>query len=543
MRRLLAIAILSTFVWVALHAPASAEGTFVDKKNGFQVKAPSGWAQIPIKVEEKWICAKWQCDKEYEGKEGFSHTPLLRVILFEKAGGGEAASEGGEPAKPAEGGVVSLDAPYLDYKDYLKRNFSEGGFFVSAEDNGKIGNTPVTMIEVKVEKLAMTGKKRIMAWIFHAPFGDLAIEGDSLEEKFDKLKPIYLAAFKSFRVIERDASLQGEEIDTGASISFGGKDETPEERKKRRMEAQEKVFKKALADLPKDWTSKRTPHFLVINHGKPQFMDKVIAHAEAVRTWLDQRFGDVGDGYVQDGILRICKDSDEERAFGKSSGDAYSSETREIVLSGGNDFSKDWEFDSLGTAILRQYFSDKDEMLYSSMPPWLENGLSRYIGSAKLKGKSLEFAADQSEQDGMREGRRANALLPVKDMFAMSSNELWQGEGGMALYAECASIVRYLYGPGAKQPKTRNLIRDYIAKLLAVVEEQDAAAEEARKNEAPTAAPQTEEEEEAEFKKRRNKNWTDNEKDLLKKVFEKVFEGWTDGDWQSLQTAWEKWAK
>ncbi len=531
---------LCALVWAALHAPASAEGPFVDKKNGFQVKPPSGWSQIPIKVEEKWICAKWQSDREYDGKEGFRHTPLLRVILFEKAKTGEAASEGGEPVKVEEGGTISLDAPYLDYKDYLKRNYNEGGFFVSAEEEGKIGDTPVSMVEVKVEKLAYGGKKRILAWIFHAPFGDLAIEGDSLEDKFDKLKPIYVAAFKSFRVIERDASLQGgEEIDTGSKIKVGSKDETPEEKKKRRMEAQEKVFKKALADLPKDWTNKRAPHFLVLNHGNPKFMDKVIAHAEAVRTWLDQRFGDIGDGYVQHGIIRICKDSNEEMAFGKSSGDAYSSENREIVLSGGTDFSKDYEFDSLGRAVLRQYFYDKNDMLYTSMPPWLESGLSQYIGSAKLKGKSLDFAADQGELEGLRDGKRASQLIPVKDLFAMSTTELWQGESGRALYAECASVVRYLMGPGAKQPKTKTLIRDYIAGLLAVLVDEDAAAEAERAN-ASHGEPKTEEEEEEEFKKRRKENWSTKEKDLLRKVFEKNFDGWSDADWQALQTQWEK---
>lgn len=538
MGRSFALAALCALAWSAL--PASADGVFTSKKHGFQVKPPSGWSQIPLKVEEKWICAKWQSDREYDGKEGFRHTPLLRVILFDKAKTGQTASEGGEPVKVEEGGSISLDAPYLDYKDYLKRNYSEGGFFVSAEQEGKSGGTPVTMIEVKVEKLAYGGKKHLMAWVFHADFGDLAIEGDALEERFEKLKAIYVPVFRSFKVIPRDPTAQGgEEIDTGAKIEVGKKDETPEEKKKRRMEAQEKVFKKAIADLPKDWSSKRTTHFLVLNHGNPKFMEKVIAHAEAVRAWLDQRFGDIGEGYVQDGIVRICKDSNEESAYHKSSGDAYSSETREVVLSGGTDFSKDWEFSSLGQAILRQYFHDKNDMLYSSMPPWLEGGLSQYVGSAKLKGKALDFAPSQGELEGLRDGKRASQLLPVKDLLAMSSKELWEGEKWRALNAECASVVRYLMGAGARQPKTKTLIRDYIASLLEVLDEQDKEAE-AERAKGSGGAPKTEEEEEEEFRKKRKDNWSAKEKDLLRKVFERSFEGWTDADWGGLQAQWEK---
>jgi len=269
----------------------------------------------------------------------------------------------------------------------------------------------------------------------------------------------------------------------------------------------------------------------------------VISHAEAVRVWLDQHFGDLGDGYVQDGIIRICKDNNEEMAFHKSSGDAYSSETREIVVSGGTDFSKDWQFDSLGRALLQQYLADKNDMLYTSMPPWLESGLSQYVGSGKLKGRSLEFAADMHENEAIKEGRRAGQLIPVKDLFGMTTTELWQGESGRALSAECASVVRYLYGPGAKQPKTKSLIRDYLASLLAIVQEEDAAAEAERAKGASAGAPKTEQEEEDEFKKRRKENWSQKEKDLLRKVFDKAFEGWTDADWQSLQGQWEKWSK
>lgn len=543
MRRVLRLIGIVPLLCILCQTGLFAQAAHVDKKNGYQVKPPQGWGEIPLKVEEKWIIGKWQSDKKYEGKEAGipPHVPLMRVILFEKANK-ENATGGAKPVEVKQGDTieVGLNAPYLDYKDYLKRNFSDGGFFVSAEEEAKINDSPVTMIEVKVEKLAYTGKKRIMAWIFHAEYGDIAIEVDSLEDKFDKLKPLYIAAFRSFKVIPRDASLAGgEDVSNGSKIKItDGKEETPEEMKKRRMDAQEKVFKKAVDTLPQGWTNKRTAHYLILNHAKPAYADKVAAHAEAVRDWLDKDFGDVGEGYVQNEIIRICKDSDEERAFRKSSGDAYSSENREAVVSADSDVGKEYEMKYLGQALLQQYFSDKNAMLYRGLPPWLESGLSQYVGTAVLKGRALAFEPDQHEMERMREGRRANKFIPVKELFSVTAQDMWQGENGMYVSYECASIVRYLYGPGAKQKKTGHIIRDYIAHLLDVIVEEDKKAKEDSKK-ASSGGAKTEEEEEAEFKKRRSENWDKKQKDLLTNVFGQTFDGWSDADWTTLQKAWE----
>ncbi len=524
-----------------------AQAPHVDKKVGFQMRPPQGWGQIPVKVEEKWIVAKWQSDKKYEGKEAGipPHVPLMRVIVFEKAKKEVTSEGGGIEVKEGASVSIGLEAPYLDYKDYLKRNFSDGGFFISAEEQGTSGGAPVTMIEVKVEKLTYTGKKRILAWVFKADFGEIAVEVDSLEDKYDKLKPIYLGALKTFKLIPRDPTLQsGDEIDTGAKVKItDGKEETPEEQKKRRMESQEKVFKKAIADLPKDWTHKRTAHYLILIHSKPQFADKVAAHAEAVRDWLDKNFGDVGKGYVQHGIIRICKDTDEENAFRKSSGDSYSSENREAVLSADSSSGKAYEFEYLGKALLQQYFHDKNEMLYRSMPPWLEIGLSEYLGTAQLKGRSLVFEPDQNEMVRMRDGRRGDKFLPVKELFSVTGKDLWTGENGMYIYAQCTSMVRFILGPGARQKKTAGLVRNYIADLLAVVEAEEAKEKEERKKKEGAGGPKTEEEEEAEFRKRRAESWDKKEKDLLGNVFQKSFGEWSDGDWNALQSAWEKTSK
>ena len=42
-------------------------GVYADKKLGFRVKIPPRWAQVPTQVDEKWIVAQFQSNREYEG--------------------------------------------------------------------------------------------------------------------------------------------------------------------------------------------------------------------------------------------------------------------------------------------------------------------------------------------------------------------------------------------------------------------------------------------------------------------------------------------
>jgi hypothetical protein len=524
-----------------------AQGMCVDKGNGFQFQPPKDWTQVPIQVEEKWIATKYLSDRKFDDKEsGFSHSPLMRVIIFEKAatnpGGGETGSGGAEdkPVEVQPGDEISLTRPYTDYKDYLKRNFRDGGFYISAEKDTKFGETPVKMLEVKIEKLVRTGKKRIYCWIFTAEWGDLAIECEILEQFVDKLQPTVINAFKTFKLIARDPNAKKEAVGGGgAKIKIVDPNETPEMQKKRRVEMEEKMFKKAIADLPKEWTTKRTPHFLILNHAGVKYQDKVIAHAEAIRNWLDKEFGDIGPGYVQGCIIRICKDRDEERAFSSGSGDAWSSDSRELVTSESKDGLNPYEFQYLGRGLMSMFFHDKNDDLYNALPAWLETGLRQYIGTAVVKANQLQFEPDDSEKTRMREGWQKSKFKPVRDLVTVTTKE-FMGEEGQYVICQCSSLVRYLMGPGRGNKKHASMIKGYLKNLLEVMKENEKAARAAVKAE---GGAKTEEEEEEEFKKRRKQDWSAKEKEFLNAVMKAVFGDWTDADWNILHASWEKFAK
>ncbi|MHC4077762.1 MAG: hypothetical protein ACYST0_04870, partial [Planctomycetota bacterium] len=84
------LAITAVLVLAAALLPAQGafkRGFYEDPAKGFKVKVPTKWGQVPTQVDEKWIVAQFQSNKEYEGHhkldDSWPHKPLMRVIMFD----------------------------------------------------------------------------------------------------------------------------------------------------------------------------------------------------------------------------------------------------------------------------------------------------------------------------------------------------------------------------------------------------------------------------------------------------------------------------
>ncbi|MHC4598030.1 MAG: hypothetical protein ACYS47_03400 [Planctomycetota bacterium] len=533
---------------------AEAGGRYDNRKYGFSIVAPAKWSRIPTKPNEKWIVARFKSNREYPvpGNDwGETHSPFMKVILFpkktEKETGSLDAKEGEKDTKVK----ITFVNPYKTYRDYLKGNFSGGGYYVSKETQGKQGGVPVTRLEIKVEKLAQYGPQRIITWVFHAPIGDFAVQTDVLEGRFVKLASMILGSLKSFRIIKRDAKLAAEDDDVGPDIEIDfGKKTTPAERKKKRIEYTERVFKKAKKDLPPGWNTFDTKHFLVIYHTPVSKAQKYANQAEVFRCWLNKNFDRIGTQHVCKCILRICKNWEEEKSYRSSSYDVFSFANREITtnVEGGD---KKWEFEYINTRILHKFFADKNELLWQGLPYWLERGLDQYLGTAIAHGKRLVFKPDSWEKENLRDGRRNGQLMKLKDLMLCTSKDSGSDWDEQAVFrAQCGSVVRFLSGPG-NRGRTKGIIYTYLAELLTILEEiereEEKKREEARKKAGEDDGPKTEEEEEEDYKKRKEGSsssaWFAKKKKILEQTMEKTFTGWRDREWKAFDFAWSKWAK
>jgi len=504
-----------------------------DDRLGYKVRYPKGWAETPLNPEERWIVAKFVSDRAYtftDPSDGstYDHKPGMTVIAFvteivKKRGASVTEEKGGDV-------FVEFNNPFTDYKDFLKRTYGGGGWYVSAEEEGELEGVKVTKYEIKVEKLTIP--KRIVTWVFHTDDVEIAVEFEVFEAHYDKLKADVQGCLKSFRLVPRTkGSLVPTTTGEKQKVVVESK-LTPAERADHRRETEQQAHGKAIAALPAGWTSKDMGRFLVLNHTDEKYAKRVVAHAEAVWCWLDQEFAYLGKGeYIRRPILRICKDADEERAFmsGTTWGNALEIVTHEDKGSGAMSFEFEW----VNRRLVDLWFAHRAPGLMYALPYWIDNGLHQVLGTARSKGSTLEFKVDDWERDGLRETVRAGTLTPIKELVMLGAESFYEQQHRSK---EAAAFVRFLLA----SKKHKEVLERYVRAVNEVVVEQQKADDAKQGENAPEEKePQTEEEEEEQLKQRREA-WKQREKELLQKAFDAAFPGWDDKAFKRLDDEYRK---
>ena len=129
-------------------------------------------------------------------------------------------------------------------------------------------------------------------------------------------------------------------------------------------------------------------------------------------------------------------------------------------------------------------FQNKTAALFSGVTPWLPRwlsaGLLQVAGTSQLDKTTnkLEFRVDDWEREQVREAIRTGTSTKPRDLMKMVGED-FAGSSGKAYWQrhyEAGTFTRFLCaGAGAKDPRTKDLLRDYIRNLKAVTLELDAA--------------------------------------------------------------------
>ena len=277
---------------VAPRGPVAAglQSLHKDERYGFQVKPPRGWRSIALKTEEGWLRAKFQSDKSYFYTDPalgytFEHTPEVLCIAFVH----EKMVKKREVEERDDGVTeITILNPYKDYEDFLDRTYAGGGWFVEEKEEGEHKGTPVTKYEIRVEKGARTGPKRMVTWVFHTDGIDFALQVEVLETEFRKLKSTVDGVIKSFKEIKRNGEpLNEATVSDGIRITRRERNSgTPKERRSKRMESQKVEQDKAIANLPEDWDHEFYGDILVLNHDQGDWAKRLGKHAEKLLEWF-----------------------------------------------------------------------------------------------------------------------------------------------------------------------------------------------------------------------------------------------------------------
>jgi hypothetical protein len=516
-------------------------GTHKDERLGFTIQTPKDWTAVATAVDERWIVVKDLADKSSfwtDKSTGFTaeHKAEMQVIAFvsDAVKAKYKVTESEDKGKKET--TIQFLNPYKDYKDFLTKRYTGGGWFVEKETQDKVGDVPVTIYDIRVDKSSNEGPKRISTWIYHVPDVDMAVQFECLESALPKLQNEFLRCFHSYKSIPRNGQPIAEAVTGGPVIKISDSAKlSPEDRKKERMIQEKRAHDEATKMVPQGWTAKRMGRFLVVSHADERFAKDVVEHCEAVWKWLDATFPYVGEKeYVRAPILRLCKGWEEFRSFVDTMKDDWTN--IELVTFDEHEGAGGWGLEIICKQMFEHWIGDRDPELRGGLPYWVIFGMGSLMGQSDVKQDKLVFRNDDWLRDTMRETVREHKNVPARQLMTTEDDTFWrervnQRQGG--------ALVGYLMtGPGSKDKRTKDLLPTYIKNVQAVLAE--FAAEDKKESEKDgKKEASTEEEEDAAVKSKGEAR-----KQRLKKVvdaaLDRTCKGWTADDWKRFEDSYLK---
>ena len=528
-------------------APAKAQQLLQDTRLGLKLKAPTDFNKVPLKNDEEWIVARWISTRTYyaQAKDGFStdQKTELSVIAFPTS----KVTTKGEDQKPApvdltKPTVFFLKNPYKDYQTYLKETYHEGGYYVVKDDKAEVEGIQVETLDIRVEKLVVVPKK-ILTWIFKCEDAEFAVQFEMLEAAYPKLKGDIEACMKSFRRIPKDAAAAA-----GASprpaVEITG-ELTPAQRTARRREQETQAQEKFTKGLTEGWTAKKYGRVFILNHSDDKYAATIAATANAILDFLDANVGYLGPGeYVRAPVIRICRDADEMHLYyqggGPSVGVVISPVDqlpefiwdREITTYKDNfNVGAQWGEPAFESVFVH-WMCEHDEHAYGRTPAWLRYGLERAFRMSKSKGGKLDFFNDSEERVEISQATHAGKLTKLEDLAKMESSAIRSARGKEY---ECTAAARFLLtGP----KKAKDALQTYLVAVAKIARRDEEEFRKSLKGR-PESRPKTIEDEDKQFREQNSKK-VGAEKANLDEMFKAAFGTWSDADWKSFESIYEK---
>jgi hypothetical protein len=340
-----------------------------------------------------------------------------------------------------------------------------------------------------------------------------------------------------------------------------------EERARYRREKAERQYRREIEALPKGWYDFTTDHYLVLSNASRKYTNDVVRHAEAIRAYLEETFGNLGVDYVPPAILRVFATYPEYEAYVSGTKRLWGSSTQLLSVEG-------WTEEAVNWSVTSQWLEFKNEDLMECMPSWINSGLRDHMRFARSSGKNVKFEFGEWDQRRLRALLESGKAAPLKDLISGLEEQKREEEaaksGGAAEIAywttgvQAGSVVTYLLTTGDRG-KTKGALAKYLRGLVGALEqaqgECEAELERIRKEEKAAAEQQAaedagkddkEEDEELEEKRsqeqiklmqQRRDALKKRSKTLREKAFEVGFGHLTDKDWKTIDAAWRRFVK
>ncbi|MDA1195890.1 MAG: hypothetical protein O2894_11990 [Planctomycetota bacterium] len=537
--------------------PASAEdkpGEYHQNDTwGFRVRFPQKWNVVHMSTKEQWICAKFLGRRELYGEkgEGWGETPEMWVVGFPTA---RQRERGAKRTKVNETlSVISVENPYRDFKDFVKREkglTTEGGYFYTKEEETTIDDVPVSIYEIKVEKMVEV-PRAILTYVYHFDDVDFAVMFKIPWHHYADWSKSIETCLKSLKAVERTKPFPGGST-TGSKI-VEDEDEstlTPAERKAKRMQKVEAFIKDERDNLPKDWEYFETKRFALFSHTDSKYAKRVLDHAENVFEYLEETFPGLGDDYVPRAIIRVFAGREEERAFGEGTTSLWFSNDDQILVSKDNSGGMLFEFSWLSSRVTNLWLRYKNKLLADNMSPFIRWGLEGHMENMRpSKRKGLIYARDAGDILSARQLFSEGKAQPIRQLFEQERKA--DASGVTFGFGQEDSVFSWLLTDG-NRGKVKNGVAKYLGSLDDAIrlEEKKWEEEEAKrieewkqrveKGEVPEDDSRKPDPEDAwkEYERR-----VSEKRDAIRKhAFEVAFGEVSEKEWERLDEKWQKWA-
>lgn len=537
---------------------ALSQRTFKSEKYGFEIQIPKDFHEVPIKLEEKYVVAKFLYKRGLTAKKAWAAvTPEMRVIIFPKVDIRRLAKE---KAKQRKTGTYDFENPYRNYKEYLRENYKKGGWHVESEKETKIGGLPATKKVITVKNTMSDGEVgyTLFAWVIDMGDAFYVVQLETLADYQRKFKGPVGRAAKKFRKTKKYGGQHGA-ITSGSGTGLSSNkttkkkkgpsdaDEwesmTPEEKRDRRLKDLKRLIDESEKRLPPGWKRMEAKPFTIFYDTSPRYAKMVAKQAKLMWKYLNKTYGFVGRDYATPSLIRVCKSYDERNSYMDTSNrkESFNLRTREIVTYQ----DKDWGWVDGGSfgfnaAICQVFLWHKNPMLWRGLPPWLDDGLILQLSYMRMKGSKMISKPDEGSMEVIRDGLRKDDFKSAKDLVILKFgdyNKSRRADGRDRVQA--LAMVHFLVTKGSRNKKYKNILADYIGALDKILRDtyKDLDKEfEKAVSEAASKAKDGEEGGEIDWLS----GWREKRDKIYDKCFEKVFSSWTEKDWKRFDADWKR---
>jgi hypothetical protein len=297
-----------------------------------------------------------------------------------------------------------------------------------------------------------------------------------------------------------------------------------------RREREETERAALIGRLGKEWKTFEVAPFLVCSEGQDAFARETAVDAAVLWKWMAETFASFApESYAPAPLLCVHATEEGARVDGYVEGGYVFAGEGPYLLA---IYPAPFLQSNVRRRVGEAWFQAKDRDAYFALPGWMRAGFVEMFADARTKGGKAIFKSDTNTLNDFAAALREGRLVPLRKFLrAPMPRDASQGEGHNRRFSpspQAGQLLRYLLvGKGARGVKTRKILPDYFAAVAeqvpALSKDVDAALE-ARGVERSAAS----------YSETRALEFEKLEARSLPGLFERVFAGWTDKDWDAL---------